>query len=401
MSLDDEVFLLFSKKFNIFLGLIFILIGLIGNILLLIVLIQKKFRKNSSHVYLLCLCINDNLFLIVQFFEDIVRTFKDVYPELTYSFSFKFLNLVNENNFTCRLMNFLRNSLRTFSVYILVLFMIQHLMLISDKLNTKKRAWKNSLVVMLISLAVNMWVPFIFKINIDESNNTYCDVYIEHKFEYFVLNSVHIVLIIFLPIIIYTICLFLLITKRIKNKKNKYNKYNIDTTDVKQRGNVIELDELTENDSVILRRFQPFIVTLKHIRVTKRIEINKSKQKITRILILLSFSFIVSNLPYLVAWLFFYFSNPADSFWFGILQISEVFNVINYSLKFVFYSLSESNFRKQIKYTIGYFRKFYNLFIFKIYYFIFLKVYVAKEKLKIFKIFINLILLLLINDFKK
>ena len=199
MSLDDEeVFLLFSKKFNIFLGLIVILIGLIGNILLLIVLIQKKFRKNSSHVYLLCLCINDSLFLIVQFFEDIVRTFKDVYPELTYSFSFKFINLVNENNFTCRLMNFLRNSLRTFSVYILVLFMIQHLMLISDKLNTKKRAWKNSLVVMLISLAVNMWVPFIFKINIDESNNTYCDVYIEHKFEYFVLNSVHIVLIIFL-----------------------------------------------------------------------------------------------------------------------------------------------------------------------------------------------------------
>lgn len=66
-----------SRKLNIILTIVIILIGLIGNFLTLFVFSQKKFkcfRSNSSHIYLMSLAANDSLFLFVHFFEDTIRT---------------------------------------------------------------------------------------------------------------------------------------------------------------------------------------------------------------------------------------------------------------------------------------------------------------------------------------
>jgi len=59
----------YSSKINIFSTLIMITVGLVGNSLTLFVFGQSKFRTNPSHVYLLCLAVNDSLFLIIHFFE--------------------------------------------------------------------------------------------------------------------------------------------------------------------------------------------------------------------------------------------------------------------------------------------------------------------------------------------
>ena len=87
--------------------------GLIGNCLTVIIYGQKKNRKNSSNIYLLCLAINDTLFLFVHFYEDTVRNLKsnfDFKPEII-----QFINKIDiivQNDLTCKFVNYLRyNSL--------------------------------------------------------------------------------------------------------------------------------------------------------------------------------------------------------------------------------------------------------------------------------------------------
>ena len=68
-----------ARKWNIFATLPIIIIGLIGHSLTILVFVQKRFRTNSSNIFLLCLAFNDSLYLINHFFEDTLRTYKDIY----------------------------------------------------------------------------------------------------------------------------------------------------------------------------------------------------------------------------------------------------------------------------------------------------------------------------------
>lgn len=65
-----------TRKINIFLSIFIIIIGLIGNFIQAAVFLHKKFRINSSNVYLLILALSDGLFLIIHFFEDTLRTYQ-------------------------------------------------------------------------------------------------------------------------------------------------------------------------------------------------------------------------------------------------------------------------------------------------------------------------------------
>ena len=58
--LNSHFFLALSGKINLFGILIAITVGLIGNFLTIFVFSQKRFRNNSSNIFLLCLAINDN-----------------------------------------------------------------------------------------------------------------------------------------------------------------------------------------------------------------------------------------------------------------------------------------------------------------------------------------------------
>ena len=58
-----------TKKVNVILTIIVILFGLLGNSLIVYVFSKKRFRVNSSNVFILCLAVNDSCFFIVHFFE--------------------------------------------------------------------------------------------------------------------------------------------------------------------------------------------------------------------------------------------------------------------------------------------------------------------------------------------
>lgn len=123
------------KKVNIISVIIIILIGLFGHGLTIFVLRQKRFRNNSSSVFLLCLAINDASFLLNHFFEDTVRAYKEVfinennYDDLFNQF-FDLLDIADKNDFVCRFVNYLRNVLRFISSYSIVAFTLQRVSIV-------------------------------------------------------------------------------------------------------------------------------------------------------------------------------------------------------------------------------------------------------------------------------
>jgi hypothetical protein len=59
----------FSRIINVYATLVIIIIGLIGHSMTLLMYSKKRFRSNSSNIYLLCLAVIDGSFLILHFFE--------------------------------------------------------------------------------------------------------------------------------------------------------------------------------------------------------------------------------------------------------------------------------------------------------------------------------------------
>ena len=95
--------LIASRKINIYATICVILIGLIGNFITMFIFSQKKFRTNSSHVYLLCLSIIDTFFLVNHFFEDTIRAYISIYFSKTDDLFFK---TIFRNETICRLANY-------------------------------------------------------------------------------------------------------------------------------------------------------------------------------------------------------------------------------------------------------------------------------------------------------
>ena len=80
---ESIYFLELSIKVKVIATLIVLVFGLLGHFLTIFVFSQKRFRLNSSNVFLLCLAINDGLYLIIHFFEETIVATKDVFISLS------------------------------------------------------------------------------------------------------------------------------------------------------------------------------------------------------------------------------------------------------------------------------------------------------------------------------
>jgi hypothetical protein len=299
---ESEKFLTDAKKINTFITICIIIIGLIGNCLTVIIYGQKKNRKNSSNIYLLCLAINDTLFLFVHFYEDTVRNLKsnfDFKPEII-----QFINKIDiivQNDLTCKFVNYLRYSFRMISVYLIISLTIQRLLIVYKPLNEKNKrkstAWKSVTFVVLISFFLNLWTFLFFKLN-ESEGFIYCDMIKDSILSYFYINILYSLFLIILPIIVIVVLNILIIYKLIKtNKKRKIitnsQSRRTDTSANQIRSNRLErlnYDEI---------RSEPL-----HVNKVKTNLIKKKNKPIDSkiVLIFVSLSYIILNLPYFIMW---------------------------------------------------------------------------------------------------
>ena len=353
-----------SRKINIFSTVVLIIFGLMGHSLTIFVFAQKRFRRNSSNVYFLCLAINDSLYLIIHFFKDTIRSYKNIYFEDS---SNSFLNLIDQFSFTCKSLNYLRNVLRFISAYIVISFTIQRLFLVysplSNKFKSKKSAWNTVITITLVSLIINLWVPFIFEIQ-QVAKTTYCDVREGWSKLYFHITLVYICIIILIPILIIFTSNSIIIQSLYRSTQPKKLGIQVNKS-IQVSKNKIESFKNSKRDSFILKKnsnksskFKPYYLSMNQIihRVTDKA--NNSK-KLTKMLVLISFSYALLNLPYLITWCCYYykeqFSKSHDivqhNYVYAFVKISELFFVLNYSIYFYINLASGSVFRNQLRYS--------------------------------------------------
>ena len=157
-----------SQRINLFLTMLVIVFGFIGNSLIISVFIQKRFRSNSSNVFLLCIAINDNCFLVIHFFEDTLKNIDLLFDSQEFRNFIWLVNIIDKYELLCRLIHYLRFVLRFISAYIIVTFTLQRLSIVSSPLNnkikTKQSAWFTVLTISFFAFFLNLWVLFAFKI---------------------------------------------------------------------------------------------------------------------------------------------------------------------------------------------------------------------------------------------
>lgn len=347
-----------TRKINIHFIFVIIIFGIIGHILTIFVYGKKRFRTNSSTVYILCLSINDCFFLIVHFFEDTIRTYIDIYlldteDSLTF---IRYLNITDRFYSACVLTNYLRNVLRFISAYIVVAFTIQRVYItyspLSSKFKSNKSAWFTVFSIFIISILTNLWILGFFELHIVISNQ-YCDIKKRLYKQYFVLTFIYTCLVILIPIVIIFIGNFLIIFQSHKNDSKRQS------LQIKMNSNPNLLTKpLNPHCLEKTVRIKPHYFTTDQI-IKNISTIANSSKRIRKTLTLISFSNALLNLPYLVTWSIFYssaaFSSEQDlaeqNFLFALSQISEIFYILNYSVKFYVYMASGSVFRNQLKYS--------------------------------------------------
>lgn len=371
-----------SRKVNIIAVVLVIIIGLAGHFLTVFVFGQKRFRTNSSNVYLLCLAINDSLFLVVHFFEDTIRTYQDVFlSENIKSNStlgsnsndlIRFLNITDKFDFTCRLINYLRYVLRFISVNIIVAYTIQRLIIVtspfSNQCKSKKAAWVTVSLISIFSFLFNLWVPFVFEIK-NEEFKQYCDVKKAFKNEYFILAVVYITVTIGMPITVIFISNSIIAIKAVKAEakrgdiKLKKTSLNNSKTETVPTAPTIRNKsyQLTLHGKESLRSVQqtkPYYVTVNQM-TSRQMRRNKSSKHIAKVLSLISMSFVVLNMPYLITWSLFYYNiiyqkienESTHNYLYAAVKVSEIFYILNYAMLFFIYCASGSKFRAQLKFS--------------------------------------------------
>lgn len=372
--IETNELLAFSRKLNIFLGLVAILIGIVGHSLIIFVFSQKRFRTNSSNVFIFCLAMNDAAYLVVHFFDDTLRTYIDLYLINTTNLNTfnRFLisiNVTDKYAQCCKLVNYLRYVLRFVSPYILVLLTFQRLLLVfkplSSKFIFKKYAWGIVLSIVIVSLVVNVWTLFFYDLNWDQ-DNLFCDVNRSKSKTYFKVSAVYIFITILMPVFFVFISNLLIIIKlnrtdikrrsflTIANFRKRVDKNSTATTNVKKS---MISNEKASYSLHSQQRVKPYYFNINSYANRARHTQDDSKN-LSRLLFLISTLFVTFNLPYLLSWFWTFheinqigFDALTHENLFAILQLCEVIYNCHFSMLFFVYCASGSKFRHQLKYS--------------------------------------------------
>ncbi len=225
------------------------------------------------------------------------------------------------------------------SVAIIVAYTVQRLLIViwpmNSKYKSKRSAWITVFTITVVSLTVNLWVLAVFEIK-NEEHKDFCDVKAGWKNEYFIMAVVYIFLTIGLPVIIICTSNTIIAYKTIKaeSKRNRLKetkksktttdqtltrtiaKYHRDSLAIKIQFKKLNnpalkprhesFKSIKSMKSLTSQANKPYYMTVDQM-VSKESNKNKGSKHITKILSLISMSFVFLNLPYLITWYFLYF----------------------------------------------------------------------------------------------
>ena len=114
--IPKDAAVIISLKIYLFASLFFVAIGLVGNALSVVVFSSKEMRVLSSNVYLLTLALSDSLYLVAVFLTKIISSLRCLY------FKDSNADIVNHNDFSCILLQFLTDLFSDYSTCLILAF---------------------------------------------------------------------------------------------------------------------------------------------------------------------------------------------------------------------------------------------------------------------------------------
>jgi hypothetical protein len=153
-------------------------LGIIGNILSILIFLSPRYRRQSSHFYLLSLALCDLCFLIINLLEDTLRNHNQIYQSR--------INFVDHSSsFVCISVQYARNVTRSLSSWIIVSFTVERLLVVFHPLKRaiicrRKIARFVVFNLFIMSLLTHINVPFHYGIadlsSNHAQNDTICDI---------------------------------------------------------------------------------------------------------------------------------------------------------------------------------------------------------------------------------
>lgn len=257
-------------------------------------------------------------------------------------------------------MNYLRFTLRFNSVYIIVAFAIQKLYNtyrpFSTSFKTKNSAWNTIKLLLFISFILNTWTLLFFRIESNEYQKKICDIAYQFKKIYYKVNIINIIIVMFLPMITILISNILIFVKlkRDQNKKNlriiSSNAHTLESFNLVNmyKCSLSNLPKLNQDSN---KKANLSYLTFAQIINEKKIRKNKSLFKpTTKMLMLISFFFLLFTAPYFFAWFVYFYEmlfrrleyGMNTSYFFVSLQITEILFTLNYGLSVLVFTASGS-----------------------------------------------------------
>lgn len=217
---------------------------------------------------------------------------------------------------------------------------------------------------MIISLLVNLWIVFLLEITSEiNSEITFCDI--KHEFDqiylYFTLAYIGIKML--LPILVIFISNFLIILNISKLNEHKQIimlRENRTTIRSARRRELIQqlsqpMSTIRQNDK-LTGRVKPFYLSMNQV-INRETHNAQSSRMLTKMIVLISFTYACLNLPYFILWLIYYYDemlkkeNNNNNYLGTALKIAELFYLLNFVLNFYIYAASGTLFRSQLKYS--------------------------------------------------
>lgn len=401
---DEKQLADYIRSINVIISLIIIIVGLVGNFLGVLVFAQKRFRTHSSAIYLLFICLTDGIFLIVHLCEDTLRSAIDVFLSNQVFYAafcpnknndmaiylydiLRSLNFSDKSYFACGFTNFLRYFLRSLSAHLIITFTIQRTLairhtMLERRLQSTYHAWFILLILVLLNMIFNLWVPAVFdlveyrkKLHTEKIHVplTRCDSNPAYQSTYFQTTLVYISFTMLLPIVIMFVCNIYTILH--VNKSNARRQLFIevgDDDDMLNNRDLVNqgLNEVVQTMTITthamrcrMKRnysnntFAREIACFNRLHSRRRRRREASWARITRLLLIMSFSYALFNLPYFITWFLTYYH-------FGIMkskdkalkntlfiagEICEIFYVLNYACHFFMYCASEKFWKSLVR----------------------------------------------------
>ncbi|CAF0821833.1 unnamed protein product [Didymodactylos carnosus] len=369
MTLYDSNQVRLTQHVLIYLTFILTTFGIFGNILVIIIFYSPKFHKQSTHLYLSTLALSDVCFLIINLFED---TFRNL--DTLYNSHLGFLD--RSTQFICIAAQYIRNSTRLSSSWIIVSFTIERLIAVYYPLKRKiicrrKEARYLLFGIFVMTLCFNINVPFHYGLihtdNNSTSSPTVCDVLQKYRPIYMRFAIATMISVYLIPFLIIGFGNMLIIirlsrSKQLLNNMDKNPEPNglesVGGTSLRYNDSILsgsnnyEHSALLNKSHLTLEESVPphnQVLSNKHQTFQTHLK-GGTQRKITLTLLLVSWSFLLLNTPYCILWLLNYIHKFENENLKTLKELTELLMLTNFCINFILYCLSGKLFRAHLKY---------------------------------------------------